>query len=105
MKKYRNLIFFGILLFTLSSYGQKKDSITANIRLETFFRLALISPTKIKSSSFYPRFNAENLPFFCKFEHKNDKRGNPLLLRFRLGSLSYVDHLEGKTAILQDRQF
>jgi hypothetical protein len=38
---------------------------------------------------------AENLPFFCKIEHNWGKK-LPMPFKFRLGSVEYVDWLEGK---------
>ncbi len=40
-------------------------------------------------------FDAEKLPIFCKIEHKLSKNSN-VNLRMRLGSLDYVNKLEGK---------
>ncbi len=37
----------------------------------------------------------EDLPFFCRIEHEVGKK-LPLLFKFRLGSVDYVDWLEGK---------
>lgn len=36
-----------------------------------------------------------NLGFVCKWEHENDKKST-IPLRFRLGTLDYVNKLEGK---------
>jgi hypothetical protein len=41
------------------------------------------------------QFQVEDLPFFCRIEHKMGKK-LPLLFKFRLGSVEYVDWLEGK---------
>lgn len=40
-------------------------------------------------------FDADKLPLFCKFEHKLSQKSN-VNLRMRLGSLDYVNKLEGK---------
>jgi len=40
-------------------------------------------------------FDANKLPLFCKIEHKLSKNSN-INLRMRLGSLDYVNKLEGK---------
>lgn len=37
----------------------------------------------------------EDMPFFCRIEHEVGKK-LPLLFKFRLGSVDYVDWLEGK---------
>lgn len=44
---------------------------------------------------FLPRWSAETLPFFCKIEH-DWARKTRIPLKFRLGSVEYVDWLEGK---------
>jgi len=44
---------------------------------------------------FLPRWSAETLPFFCKIEHDWGKKGR-IPFKFRLGSVEYVDWLEGK---------
>ena len=48
------------------------------------------------SSVFLPRWSADCLPFFCRIEHKFAKN-SAVPLKFRLGSVEYVDWLEGKT--------
>jgi hypothetical protein len=40
-------------------------------------------------------WKAEELPFFCKIEHQLGKKMS-LPVKFRLGSVEYVDWLEGK---------
>ncbi len=49
-----------------------------------------------KRSVFLPRWSAEDLPFFCKIEHNWAKNRARIPLKFRLGSVEYVDWLEGK---------
>lgn len=42
-----------------------------------------------------PCWSADNLPFFCRIEHNLSKKNN-VPVKFRLGSVDYVDWLEGK---------
>lgn len=42
-----------------------------------------------------PRWSAAELPLFCKIEHQIGRR-LPMPFKFRLGSVDYVDWLEGK---------
>ncbi|MFN0037337.1 MAG: hypothetical protein ACKVUS_19945 [Saprospiraceae bacterium] len=44
---------------------------------------------------FLPRWSAEQLPFFCKLEHDWGIKSS-VPFKFRLGSVEYVDWLEGK---------
>lgn len=46
-------------------------------------------------SALLPAWSEECLPFFCKLEHRA-ARSNRLPVKFRLGSVPYVDKLEGK---------
>jgi hypothetical protein len=50
----------------------------------------------VRSVVFLPQWRAENLPFFCKIEHQWGKK-MIVPMKFRLGSVEYVDALEGKT--------
>ena len=54
-------------------------------------------PKGIKQNRLQQRsiFEVEKLPLFCKIEHKLSKNSN-VNLRMRLGSLDYVNKLEGK---------
>lgn len=45
------------------------------------------------SPTFLPRWTSDDLPFFCKIEHKMGRR-MAVPLKFRLGSVEYVDRLE-----------
>lgn len=42
-----------------------------------------------------PAWRAESLPFFCRIEHRWGQKLS-LPVKFRLGSVEYVDWLEGK---------
>lgn len=55
----------------------------------------LSDPTVPLHPVFLPRWTAETLPFFCKIEHDWAKKSR-IPLKFRLGSVEYVDWLEGK---------
>ncbi|HLP96117.1 MAG TPA: hypothetical protein VK168_18875 [Saprospiraceae bacterium] len=44
---------------------------------------------------FLPKWSAESLPFFCRIEHQWGRQQR-IPLKFRLGSVEYVDWLEGK---------
>jgi hypothetical protein len=50
-----------------------------------------------KQGIFLPQWSAEDLPFFCKIEHDWAKTRQRIPLKFRLGSVDYVDWLEGKS--------
>jgi len=52
-------------------------------------------PTTPVSIMTIPKWSAESLPFFCKIEHKWAKK-HRIPMKFRLGSVEYVDWLEGK---------
>lgn len=49
------------------------------------------------TSMLLPRWTAEALPFFCRIEHDWVKAHGRVPLKFRLGSVDYVDWLEGKS--------
>jgi hypothetical protein len=53
--------------------------------------------TESSSPIFLPRWSAEELPFFCRIEHDFAKK-SLLPVKFRLGSVEYVDWLEGKNS-------
>lgn len=50
-----------------------------------------VQPTT--SRIFLPKWASDELPFFCKIEHKMGRR-MAVPLKFRLGSVEYVDQLE-----------
>ncbi len=84
-------IFICIALKILS-YGQSKD-------LSHLFKPNLIkidtSNTFKNNIDFSSKYNVLQQPFFCKMEELFTRKSN-VNLRFRLGSLDYVNKLEGK---------
>jgi hypothetical protein len=51
----------------------------------------------LPNGPFLPRWSADDLPFFCKIEHDWSKNRVRIPVKFRLGSVDYVDWLEGKS--------
>lgn len=51
--------------------------------------------TPLPSAIFLPRWSAADLPVFCRIEHEIGRK-MPVMVKFRLGSVEYVDWLEGK---------
>jgi len=102
-KKISVYIIFTFILMFISGKGFSQFSL--NTSLEKPKKLELISPldihfklpeTKITNSIKQRSiFDAEKLPIFCKIEHKLSK-SSKVNLRMRLGSLDYVNKLEGK---------
>jgi hypothetical protein len=56
----------------------------------------IAQPKAVESAIFLPRWSAESLPFFCRIEHNWAKNKARVPIKFRLGSVEYVDWLEGK---------
>ena len=96
-----SLIALFIILLSNDGFSQINFDKTA----QTQIKFKLISPldllykvpesqatTIIKQRSI---FDANQLPLFCKIEHKLSKKSN-VNLRMRLGNLDYVNKLEGK---------
>jgi hypothetical protein len=53
------------------------------------------APAHDLSTVFLPRWTASDLPIFCRIEHEIGLK-LPVTVKFRLGSVEYVDWLEGK---------
>ncbi len=77
----------GFHLHTLLSGSKQADTPATSPGFQTAFRFQPV---------LLPEWTAEALPFFCRIEHqwsKNKSTG----FKFRLGSVDYVDWLEGKS--------
>lgn len=101
MKVGFNWVLFIFLL--IPSLGLSQNAIkpiidkTKNIKLISKMDMLYNVPKTTKVSVLKQRsiFDANKLPLFCKIEHKLSKNSN-VNLRMRLGSLDYVNKLEGK---------
>jgi hypothetical protein len=70
---------------------------TVPVAKAPFVRLMASPPKPIRAACgrAVPEWDAEQLPFFCKIEHQWGKKMT-IPVKFRLGSVEYVDWLEGK---------
>jgi hypothetical protein len=86
--------FLSIGLFgqdTLTVVKRKKIKLTSSLdRMTNSMDLPTLSVLKQRSI-----FDAKKLPIFCKIEHKLAK-SSKINVMMRLGSLDYVNKLEGK---------
>lgn len=53
-------------------------------------------PPQIRPVVLLPDNSADKLPFFCRLEHFQSTSRSGIPVKFRLGSVEYVDWLEGK---------
>ena len=97
----RGAIFLFLFLLPLFLSGQKTNSFVSKeipkFKLVSNLDLKFKAPETPYKSVLRQKsiFDADALPLFCKIEHKLSKKTN-INLRMRLGSLDYVNMLEGK---------
>lgn len=82
------------LKYSLQAPFQKAQTERSSIQ-PLFIRLRGEADLPPVSLSMLPSWSAECLPFFCRIEYRIAK-GNAVPFKFRLGSVDYVDWLEGK---------
>ena len=83
------------------SAGKNLHELRQAVYAGTPFRPFLVSSQPERSSGlqpavsriFLPKWTSDELPLFCKIEHKMGRR-MAVPLKFRLGSVEYVDQLE-----------
>jgi len=78
-----------LLILAREGFAQQKQDSVSKIKLQE------LKYTPIKITSITPDFYSNNLGIICKKEWMLEKKTN-LPLRFRLGSLDYVNRMEGK---------
>lgn len=103
--KWNKLVFFGAVV-SLFAGGLRAQSCAApqgaGFRIPTAMPVLDKKVVLEKGVPLYtqnlllPDWDADNLPFFCRIEHKWSKN-KATAFKFRLGSVDYVDWLEGKS--------
>ena len=97
------LVFLSMSLFGQDTLHVVQPAPVINVKQKKKFNLTssldrmanpmdVPTPSVIKHRSI---FDVDRLPIFCKFEHKLAKSSNVNVM-MRLGSLDYVNKLEGK---------
>jgi hypothetical protein len=96
MNKY--YLLFGLLIF-ISFELEAQSKIDTDIILfrKLFLDTNFIITKSLKSTNFNIRnnFSVKKLPIFCKIEHNMSLKAR-IPVKLRLGSVDYVDKLEGK---------
>ncbi len=106
--------YFDIFRSFVSSTYSLSDHLSAQVDPSGAIRLKLSNPTfevirnkkaievqqnepytNLSNSQWTKEWKASDLPIFCKAEHHIQKKSG-IAFRFRLGSLDYVNALEGK---------
>ena len=80
-------------MFILQPEGYKKNA--QYKALPVRFPAVPTGAAEVYSPVFLPHWSSSDLPVFCRIEHEVGKI-MPIMIKFRLGSVEYVDWLEGK---------
>ena len=98
---FKSVLFLLIVLLSTPLIGQNLASFEikpeSKVKMVSSFDLKFKLPESSQKSIIRQKsiFDADALPLFCKLEHNFSKKTN-INLRMRLGSLDYVNMLEGK---------
>ena len=82
-----------VLFIFSGTFAQSSDTLRLNEKTNLFFRDSLSFSRKV--SVITPDYYSKNLPFFCDKELKMQKKIK-IPVKIRVGSVDYVDKLEGK---------
>lgn len=97
--KYKFLFSIAVALgFCLSGTLRAQSPLTARFTMPAEslkWRLPAASCASPYSAVLLKKWSADDLPLFCRIEHRMGQR-LPMPVKFRLGSVEYVDWLEGK---------
>lgn len=83
------------VLLLLLSFLSLSRAHTQFVRSPRFLPAPRADSLALFKPAFLPMWDKRQMPVFCRLEWEWDKRAG-MPLRFRLGSVDYVDWLEGK---------
>lgn len=90
------------LFFCLNTASAQVSIHELNTLLKPRILLAPNDSTSMLFRSKYQGIKADDMPFFCRIEEKWTSKSK-INVRFRLGSLEYVDKLESKNLFVPDQ--
>lgn len=95
----KSCLFVVLSTCCLQAHAQRSKEIEPNIidinTLPTDLRFYKLKSLTTQNNFINSEDPMSRLGFVCKWEHKNDKRSK-IPLRLRIGTLDYVNKLEGK---------